>query len=390
MAGEKKLPVWSLFAAFTTALAFGMRAVLNDGSPIEPVLAVAGYSLVLLAWASVTRLDALWAGSAADSPYFLGFLLTLAALYHAFDVAGLAVDSSAAPRLLAQAGRALVPTGVGLLVRQLFVSLGDRSTAKEDSHQATEAVRLQATLQNLVEVTEKSLQRDEIALEKIFSKLVTELEKIRSDAIIGDIKVIHERMLSLTKEFTDAHKSILTQEVDAHAKWATAIKRVGSDINELAESSGRASAVVRSHAAVLITELRKTVHPFKKTSSDLLAHLADLDTKSGELTRHLGATQEGLSNLIKQQKELGLQTAKLTSDLVNAQTVQTDLNKATAAIPNALASTSEAVEKEAKRLLAAVESTLSPLQREVQEIDALISDLTKILTVRVENLEKKR
>jgi uncharacterized protein YoxC len=59
-------------------------------------------------------------------------------------------------------------------------------------------------------------------------------------------------------------------------------------------------------------------------------------------------------------------------------------------VPEALTDTATGVDSAAKQLAHSVQTVLSPLHKEVHEIDRLVGDLTTILTRRVSELESVR
>src|SRR6266704_1707626 len=113
------------FYAFAIAFALGTLSIYASWGPWVPALPVVLYGLMLLV-AQVGHFVSL-EDSVKDSPYFLGFLLTLAALLKALAAMGAdlknpsaAADSSST--LLAAASAAIVPTVAGLFMRQALLS----------------------------------------------------------------------------------------------------------------------------------------------------------------------------------------------------------------------------------------------------------------------------
>jgi len=125
------------FAAFTVALAASIWALFTDiGRPYLPSIPILVYALFL--YANRTSVGQLGGDSLKDSPYFLGFLLTMFALFKIFnDVSANSAVFSQNPSLMTQeVGGAVLTTIVGLFCRQALLALVQDEEPEEDDRLA--------------------------------------------------------------------------------------------------------------------------------------------------------------------------------------------------------------------------------------------------------------
>lgn len=121
------------FAAFTVALAASIWALFTDvGRPYLPSVPIVIYTLYL--YGNRTSVGRLGNDALKDSPYFLGFLLTMFALFKIFnDVSASASMFGQNPGLLTQeVGAAVLTTIVGLFSRQALLTLIRDEASEED------------------------------------------------------------------------------------------------------------------------------------------------------------------------------------------------------------------------------------------------------------------
>lgn len=125
------------FAAFTVALAASMWALFTDiGRPYLPSVPIVVYTLYL--YANRTSVGQLGGDALKDSPYFLGFLLTMFALFKIFnDVSFSSTLFGQNPALMTQeVGGAVLTTIVGLFCRQALLALVQDEAPEEDDRLA--------------------------------------------------------------------------------------------------------------------------------------------------------------------------------------------------------------------------------------------------------------
>ncbi len=125
------------FAAFTVALAASMWALFTDiGRPYLPSVPIVVYTLYL--YANRTSVGQLGGDALKDSPYFLGFLLTMFALFKIFnDVSFSSSLFGQNPALMTQeVGGAVLTTIVGLFCRQALLALVQDEAPEEDDRLA--------------------------------------------------------------------------------------------------------------------------------------------------------------------------------------------------------------------------------------------------------------
>lgn len=125
------------FAAFTVALAASIAALFSEiGYPYLPSIPIVVYGIYLLGNRDIVAVSA--SDSLRDSPYFLGFLLTMVGLFKLFnDVSFNFALFGRNPALLTQeVGGAVLSTIVGLFVRQALLLLVPDLPPKEDDRLA--------------------------------------------------------------------------------------------------------------------------------------------------------------------------------------------------------------------------------------------------------------
>ena len=125
------------FAAFTVALAASMWALFTDiGRPYLPSVPIVVYTLYL--YANRSAVGQLGGDALKDSPYFLGFLLTMFALFKIFnDVSFSSNLFGQNPALMTQeVGGAVLTTIVGLFCRQALLALVQDEAPEEDDRLA--------------------------------------------------------------------------------------------------------------------------------------------------------------------------------------------------------------------------------------------------------------
>ncbi len=155
------------------------------GQPMLPSLPLAAYGLLLLyvQKSDMVRLG----GTVKDSPYFLGFILTLIALFrvlYGLDLSkGLQTQGAT---FASQVGGAILTTGVGLFFRQMLISI-DRSEDDTDAefHRLADQIRrdtvefhqaqelLAKFILEFVKTREENFTREQRAFKKYIDRLDT-------------------------------------------------------------------------------------------------------------------------------------------------------------------------------------------------------------------------
>lgn len=126
------------FVAFTIALAISVWALFADvGRPYLPSVPIVVYGIFL--YANRDAIAHTGSDSLRDSPYFLGFLLTMFGLFKLFnDVSFNFSLFGRNPALLTeQVGAAVLTTIIGLFVRQALLLLVPDTPPKEDDRLAS-------------------------------------------------------------------------------------------------------------------------------------------------------------------------------------------------------------------------------------------------------------
>lgn len=381
-------PRWGISLLFSVALAIGSWAILNDAPLWLIVSPVAVFAIALLLNGMGKDGSDFWLGSAADAPYFLGFLLTLVALYHTLAYSAvIAVSSHPNPGLLlSAAGSALLPTGVGLFSRQLLLTYGDHAAggaaARNDATLSTIAESLSA----LIDLTKQSLLRDEVMLEKTMSRLATEFERIRADAIIGDIQRVHKEMVVVLEEFISQRREFMADEDAARKTYIGSIAQVGRELNTISETLNSGSAGLETASELIRTSLTSVAAPLASTGQRAAKSFDAIEVSLGNFNKGLVAQNAEITGATTVMADIVTQSKLITADLESGRKtldrVFLDLGK----VPDGLLQTASEVDKAGKQLGHAVQTVVTPIHKEAKEIDRLIGDLTSILTRRVNDL----
>ena len=186
------------FKIFGVALAVSAGSLFTDiGRPWLVVAPVAVYGGLL--WFAQRRFFVALNGTLKDSPYFLGFILTLIALVQIFwSIAGNADSLAADPGPLVRAlAEALTTTVLGLLFRQALHSLDPGDAARDAA----------------------------------FQTLVT---SIRQNA--ADFYQAQQQLVVLVKEFTTAREAMFASEQGAHTRYVQSLSTAATQLADLQRS----------------------------------------------------------------------------------------------------------------------------------------------------------
>jgi hypothetical protein len=400
-ADQSPSQVW-LFLLFVAFVLVGGTVILRGGPAWGPLVLVALYSFGL--WLGVRRGGSgghVWAGSAADSPYFLGFLLTLVALYYTLTDAATSSNELSPERLLQHAGAALLPTGMGLVARQFFTSKGDVASREDQVSDSATLRSIEQTLQSLVEVTRDSLRRDEEALAGTLQKVNAALGELNKDLIVKQLQNAHQSLLDALDETWKQRKKHLEADLTATKQWNQAISRTTEHLGRIEFAARDAAKRVTDVGAQLEERITGATQPMIDASERLAEAFQLLD---GTLDQRFSAVSQRIEEfrkMVVDQMEASENAVSLTAGVAKGATEAADrLDEASRAlsqvaiavarVPGTLDQTTSAIEQSAVKLERAVSATVSPVQRQAREIEALIEDLTKILTTQVNSLRDLR
>jgi ABC-type transporter Mla subunit MlaD len=213
------------FLLFTVALAVGVAAILSGSRwvwvPVVPVLLYGG-ALAHAQRHLYVQLD----GTLKDSPYFLGFILTLFGLFDIFTTLSIGGEAPLdVPLVVGKAGGAILATVAGLFMRQLLLASDPGEEARDavfqslareirertvDFHQAQS--RFVALVQEFGSAHERMLSREEAAFERYVARLEA------GSAQLG----------RLQEQYPERVESLLATLGDANAR----LERVGREAEQ--------------------------------------------------------------------------------------------------------------------------------------------------------------
>jgi hypothetical protein len=181
------------FMLFSACLVAGSSLIFIEwGKPVTPSLPVIAYGSVL--FYCQTRLYVQFNGTTKDSPYFLGFLLTLVALLQILS-ANLS-ESLGREFMTREVGAAVLTTVCGLFMRQLLLSRDPGEEAQDRIFQTLadeirkDAVEFHRTQKLFVDLVREFVQTREdlfVREEKAFAQYV---ERLREGAtVLGKIQL---------------------------------------------------------------------------------------------------------------------------------------------------------------------------------------------------------
>lgn len=232
------------------------------GKPFAPAIPVLLYGATLAA--SQDYYFVQLGPAIKDSPYFLGFILTLLEILYVVFVGFPSGD--AAPFIYREIGAAIVTTAAGLFMRQLLLA-GDRSEDAQD---------------------------------RIFRTLADEIKK---DTI--EFHDTQKLFVGLIKEFVQARERMFSEEEKAFAEYLGALresaaklgnlpKRVESTMSALQGSGARIAEI----SATLEDGLRGAAQSYQRDEAALAAAFAaardDLTQRAASLAKITGETSRGL------------------------------------------------------------------------------------------------
>ena len=323
-------------------------------SPAIPVL-LYGVSLRL---ASV-YFDRRLSSQEKDSPYFLGFILTLVALLMVFldlsDAAEMDVAS-----IVGRAGAAILVTVVGLFMRQLLVTLEpDEEIAKDEfeklrtlaTKRITDLVKEEEKYEERVkkfqEFHDKLLVREERVLKDFVEKYeagLTQLSKLVKSSIetVSDGGELSRQLKNLAETMTTASSTI-----------GDAMERVQSSSVDYTTQVGDLSTATESAAASL-TDLKAVLKESSKQVGGLSADAASLGSESIDRVR------KAISD---------------TLETIKSQTISSG-----AALESAGKVTADRIQKE-------VANSLSVIAEDVKRIDDIVDQFVRVLARRLDNFD---
>jgi methyl-accepting chemotaxis protein len=319
-----------------------------------------------------------------DSPYFLGFILTLLGLLKIFWDIG--ADSAAGkqidiPHLVAQAGGAILATIVGLFLRQVLWS-HDKGEDERDKvfeqlsqslkDSAVDYKQQQGELVALIQDFVKSRKRLLATEEAVHARYVSHLEQT-SDVLDRFNADYPAKMALLLQSLVDSGTTISK----AAETLGAVVNRSGEDLANTYANQSRvfvdAVTTVSAPIGQAGTKLSQTVASFETVLGDGSQKIADalnrFATTIGETPASLTATAQSLQSLRDRARDL--------DDAVN-----TVIRSATS-IQHSIASLVEGLTADTISIHADIHKRSEILKDDITEVDRAFDDLMRLMRERI-------
>ena len=374
------------FRLFFAALVLGTVLILSSTAwpPAAWLAAVplVGYGVALII--AQSRYSIALNGTVKDSPYFLGFLLTMIALAKVFmSVAAAPAGSIEVGQIVGEAGGAILATVVGLFFRQ-FTLFMDRAENAQDlvfqkalrqlREGAVELHKSQEGFAGLVDefvgVKRRLYSREEAALAKYVARLetgtgvLTRIEEGYPDRI----QKLLERLDAAIARIDRAAEGSERQVVAVQRQVAETVTHEVAGARRLLNESASSLKVAREAA---ITELGAAVASLRETVESLQSHTAALDQFAARYPK----AGDGLVSSL----------ADLTSKANSARNELVALTAETRTVAGTLTSVSEAVMADTRQVHDGVVTRASTLKKELEAIDAVVEEFVDVMRLRIQN-----
>ncbi len=328
------------FFLFCFALATGViLIVLNLGGWLAMIPVVA-YGVLL--FVSQAFFEVSLDETVKDSPYFLGFLLTLSAIFKALGLASglssvsatLGTSSGHQSSLLLAAGEAILPTLAGLFMRQALLSRDPaedvrqavfQSLAQELKEHSSAFVGSQRQLVRLIDDFVSTRREQFGAEERAIAAYVAGLEK--STDVLGELgATVASDVKDIHRQLVDSAASLRQTLDESISTTAAATKRLASSIEEgiggAVVSLKTGTSSVSEHLHSMVGGLASAHHELNSLTSGL--------AKYNEGLQSIGtAASASSAELSKLPEKLSALTAEATSGLKES---LTQVNKGNAEV----------------------------------------------------------
>jgi hypothetical protein len=310
--------------------------------------------------------------SVKDSPYFLGFLLTLVALFKALTIAAAQLaDTSTVPHgaaslphlLLTAAGAAILPTVAGLFMRQALL-------ARDPSEDARSAV-----FESLAE----ELRKHTVAFsssQKQLIRLIDEFVRTRRDQLASEESAAASYVKHLeaaTQQLSALAHSMASDAGAVHEELTRAASNLRLKLDESAEASS--SAAVKLSRAVE-GAFGASVASLVTASAEIGSQVAATRDRLAEFQSSLGSLATALADSSKGFSILAASTRESASQLVA-------LPGAVSSLPAEAAAGLKQVVATATEAQAQVAGHLVRIAADLRDVDQVFEDLVKLLTDRL-------
>ena len=305
---------------FFIAFGLGLAAIVIDWGSISASVLLPSVPIVTYTWAlykSQATYFVSHSPGTKTSPYILGFLLTLIAVFNLFfrrgdDLVSGDIDIN---MLLGQVGAAILTTVVGLVARQILISTDSaeeqqqqvfQSLAGELRRNATEfdsaQRKLVSLIQEFVGAREELFSREELAFQKFLgglergSQILTEVETTFPKRLQSALSAMNKHIEALDQAVGDASRHV-TDLCAAAKAGSDGITTTGNRVQELLlKSAQQWDQASRSLTSALTT------------SAGSMKHGA---TETAALRRQLSGIQEDLISIVQNLMLLPEQTRQV-------------------------------------------------------------------------------
>lgn len=371
------------FALFAGALVVGGTVIAGDIRPtwvaVLPVFAYGG----MLLYSQQRHLVAL-SGTVKDSPYFLGFILTMGALAKIFYGIHLGTGgaTSALDPVIGDAGTAILLTVAGLFMRQVLTSLDPGEDARDEVFQSlarelrertldfheTQA-RFVGLLREFVSAREALFSREEAA----FSGYVERLE--RGTAILSNIDELYPKRV----------EHLLDGLSVATATLATRFEGCASDLSRVA---GTVTALTERELQATRDAIRESrdglVGAREQMAAETAAVAAGISHATAGLRQHVEEFALEWEKYMQPGEAFAESVRAAASDLTRLRAEVAGLEERAREAALALKQTTDAAGASTDSLNDTARLRAERLRDELDAIDAVIDEFVRVLRNRIQ------
>jgi hypothetical protein len=320
-----------------------------------------------------------------DSPYFLGFILTLAGLWKIFQDIGsgpsLAGNPQAINHVVGQAGSALLATVVGLFCRQVLWSRDKAEEGKKSTFQdLSDALRDQAV--------DYRKQQEKLV------ELVTEFGTTRQ-RLFAQEEAAHDRYLQhleqtsdVVERFNAEYPSKLHAVLEGLEQSGETISHASSNLAATVAKAGSDLAQTYSEqTSIFVTAVKKVSAPIGEAGSKLAATVSNFETLLDEGSAKIKGSLDRFAQTVGETPESLLATAtSLKSLRENAAgldaSVRSVINSA-ASIDQAIATLVKNLAADSNAVHADVQKRAETLRKDIVDIDVAFDELMVMMRKRL-------
>jgi hypothetical protein len=322
-------------------------------------------------------------GTVKDSPYFLGFMLTMISLAKIFyDLEGQQTSANAiSANVVGEAGAAILVTVAGLFMRQLLTSLDPGEDARDAVFQSIASelrertvefhetqARFVGLLKEFVSAKESLFSREEAAFEGYVERLE------RGAAMLGEIGSTYPARLSGLLDGVAAATKQLTNEFSGCAQDLEAAS--GSIAATTAKELRAAEEAIAASGQALIGARARTIDQTQQV-------VATLSGATTTLAQNVEAFSRNWADYIAPATAFNRSVDETISRLRALQTEIAGSTSKTSGMAEALSTTASAVEKAGSLIEDAAQSRAAGLRAELQAIDGVIDEFVSVLRKRI-------